>query len=349
MKSLQLLWFLLSITFSTHAQIVGRFYYNKKWQLTKRDSAAYFRICVFDTTKRVFAGEIKDFTKDGKLVMRGSYKAGKKNGELTFYFKNGNIESTGSFVDNKRLGTWKYFYANGAIRSEVEFNDPSFRIIYFKDSTLKPLLENGNGKWIEEYEEENFSQPVINEGYFNDGKKDGEWTCHLRDGTLLYKEKYNKGRFNWGTSSRVIGKTKLNYGLPMGNHLLLHYKFGKTENFEFAKGIDFDQYPFLVPFEVSAAPIVGMQGFYQTVAEGIKYPVEARRMGIEGIVLVEFTVNIDGSLSDFRVVKGIGGGCDEEATRIIYLSQQKRKWHPGTQKGKPVKQLYTLPITFKLG
>ena len=339
----------MSITLSTHAQIVGRFYYNQKWQLTKTDSAFYFRISVFDTTNRVFAGEVKDFTKDGKLVMRGSYKAGKKNGELTFYFRSGGVESTGNFVDDKRTGIWKYFYTNGKARSEVEFNYPSFRIIYYNDSTGKSLLQNGNGKWIEEYEEENFSQPVINEGYFNNWEKDGEWTCHLKDGTLLYKEKYNKGRFNWGTSSRVIGKTKLNYGLPMGNHLLLHYKFEKTENFEFAKGTGFDQYPFLVPFEVSAAPIIGMRGFYRAIAEDMKYPLEARRMGIEGSVFVEFTVNVDGSLSDFRVVKGIGGGCDEEAIRIIYLSQEKNKWHPGMQKGKPVKQKYTLSIIFKLG
>ena len=369
MKSLQLLLFLISITLSTHAQILGRFYYNQKWQLTKSTSAVYFRVSVFDTTNRVFAGEVKDFTKDGKLVMRGSYQAGKKNGALTFYFRSGGVESTGNFVDGKRQGTWKYFYANGTVRSEVEFNDPSFRIIYFNDSTDKPLLENGNGKWIEEYEEENFSQPVINEGYVKDGKKDGEWTCHLKDGTLLYKEKYNNGKFNWGTSSRVIGKTKQNYGLPMGNHLLLHYKFEKTENFEMESGTSFKEYPFLKPIEitfpkvvssdstgehfsvveVSASPSGGMQRFYQVVGETIRYPAEARRKGIQGRVYVEFIINRDGSLSDFKIIKGIGGGCDEEAIRVIWMAQEKVKWSPGTQAGKPVPQRYTLPIIFKLG
>ena len=69
-------------------------------------------------------------------------------------------------------------------------------------------------------------------------------------------------------------------------------------------------------------------------------------MGIEGRVFVEFVIGKDGSLSDVRAVKGIGGGCDEEAVRII---QSAPAWNPGKQRGKPVKQRYTLPIVFKLG
>ena len=98
--------------------------------------------------------------------------------------------------------------------------------------------------------------------------------------------------------------------------------------------------------EESATPKGGMQAFYKFVGEKIKYPAQARRMGIEGRVFVEFVINKDGSLSDVRSIKGIGAGCDEEAVRII---QSAPAWNPGKQRGKSVKQRYTLPIIFKLG
>ena len=98
--------------------------------------------------------------------------------------------------------------------------------------------------------------------------------------------------------------------------------------------------------EDPAAPIGGMTAFYKYVGEKIKYPPQARRMGVEGRVFVEFVIDRDGSITDVRAVKGIGAGCDEEAVRIL---QAAPKWKPGKQRGKPVKQRMVLPITFKLG
>jgi periplasmic protein TonB len=98
--------------------------------------------------------------------------------------------------------------------------------------------------------------------------------------------------------------------------------------------------------EESAAPKGGIGAFYKYVQDKMKYPPQARRMGIDGKVFVEFVVNKDGSISDVRAVKGIGAGCDEEAVRVV---QSAPSWTPGKQRGKPVKQRMVLPITFKLG
>ena len=78
----------------------------------------------------------------------------------------------------------------------------------------------------------------------------------------------------------------------------------------------------------------------------MKYPSQARRMGIEGRVFVEFIVDKDGTLTNVKAIKGIGAGCDEEAERVI---KNHPKWNPGKQRGKAVKQKIVLPITFKLG
>lgn len=98
--------------------------------------------------------------------------------------------------------------------------------------------------------------------------------------------------------------------------------------------------------EESATPQGGMQAFYEYVGKKLKYPAQARRMGIEGKVFVEFVINRDGSIQDVKAIKGIGAGCDEEAVRVI---QSAPSWKPGKQRGKPVRQRMVLPITFKLG
>ncbi len=98
--------------------------------------------------------------------------------------------------------------------------------------------------------------------------------------------------------------------------------------------------------EESAEPKGGMPAFYKFVGEKIKYPAQARRMGVEGRVFVEFVVNRDGSIVDVRSIKGIGAGCDEEAVRIV---QSAPAWKPGKQRGKAVRQKMVIPIIFKLG
>jgi TonB family protein len=98
--------------------------------------------------------------------------------------------------------------------------------------------------------------------------------------------------------------------------------------------------------EESAMPIGGMNSFYKYIGENIKYPAEARRFGVEGKVFVQFIIDKDGSIKDPKIIKGIGAGCDEEVLRLI---KGASRWNPGVQRGKPVKQRYTMPINFSLG
>jgi protein TonB len=79
--------------------------------------------------------------------------------------------------------------------------------------------------------------------------------------------------------------------------------------------------------------------------ENIKYPQMARESGIQGTVYVTFVVEPSGSVSDVRVLRGIGGGCDEEAIRVI---QSMPKWTPGKQRGKSVRVQFNMPIKFTL-
>jgi protein TonB len=83
----------------------------------------------------------------------------------------------------------------------------------------------------------------------------------------------------------------------------------------------------------------------QYLNDNIKYPQMARESGIQGRVFVTFVVEKNGSVTDVKVLRGIGGGCDEEAIRVI---QNMPKWEPGKQRGKPVRVQFNMPILFKL-
>lgn len=79
--------------------------------------------------------------------------------------------------------------------------------------------------------------------------------------------------------------------------------------------------------------------------ENIVYPQMARESGIQGTVYVTFVVERNGNVTDVRVLRGIGGGCDEEAVRVI---KAMPKWNPGKQRGKPVRVQFNMPIKFTL-
>jgi TonB family protein len=89
----------------------------------------------------------------------------------------------------------------------------------------------------------------------------------------------------------------------------------------------------------------GEMAMYQYLAENIRYPREAKKNGVSGRVLVTFVIERDGSVTEVRVLRGIGGGCDEEAVRVV---KAMPRWTPGIQKGKPVRVQYNIPIKFTL-
>jgi len=89
----------------------------------------------------------------------------------------------------------------------------------------------------------------------------------------------------------------------------------------------------------------GINAFGKFLATNIRYPKDAREKNIQGRVIATFVVEKDGSLSDFKVLRGIGYGCDEEAIRVLKLSPE---WKPGTQNGRVVRVQYSVPISFTL-
>lgn len=81
------------------------------------------------------------------------------------------------------------------------------------------------------------------------------------------------------------------------------------------------------------------------LAKNLRYPIQAVDDGIQGTVYVNFVVKTNGSLTDIKILRGIGGGCDEEALRVV---KKMPAWNPGYQNGRNVPVRYTLKVDFKI-
>ncbi|MCF8405834.1 MAG: TonB family protein [Bacteroidales bacterium] len=90
----------------------------------------------------------------------------------------------------------------------------------------------------------------------------------------------------------------------------------------------------------------GEEAFREFLRSNLNYPEEAKTKGIEGTVYVEFIVNEDGSIDKITIVRSVSKLLDEEALRVIKLTNGK--WIPGSQRGKLVKVSMTIPVKFKL-
>jgi periplasmic protein TonB len=97
--------------------------------------------------------------------------------------------------------------------------------------------------------------------------------------------------------------------------------------------------------EVLPNPPGGMQGWGKYLQKNLKYPPIARENNITGRVIMSFVVEKNGQLTDIKVLRGIGGGCDEEAVRVL---KNAPAWEPGKQNGRSVRVAYTMPIFFQL-
>ncbi len=103
--------------------------------------------------------------------------------------------------------------------------------------------------------------------------------------------------------------------------------------------------PVLTIVEEMPSFVGGEEARLKFLAGNLVYPTQASETGIQGTVYVSFIVDSKGHITDAKVLRGIGGGCDEEALRVVRMMPN---WHPGKQNGKQVRVQYQMAIQFKL-
>lgn len=98
---------------------------------------------------------------------------------------------------------------------------------------------------------------------------------------------------------------------------------------------------------VKPEPLNGLKEFQDRWSKKVKYPQEALKKKIQGMVFIEFIVKADGSIVDANVKRGLGYGCDEAALKG-FEELSTEGWKPGVRLGHPVKVKMVLPFFFRI-
>jgi TonB family protein len=208
-----------------------------------------------------------------------------------------------------------YYQKNGTI---IEQGDYSSLFPEKKHGHFIAYLENGAK--LSEYNCVNDTIQGEAVDYYPSGKikmkynylnnlKDGNSFEYLENDSLLYKRIFKRG-------------------------VLLSVSAGQSDPY----------LPLMVVDEMPDFP-GGDEARIDFLSKNLHYPAYARDEDIEGTVYIEFVVEIDGSLTNIKVKRGIGGGCDEECLRVLKLMPN---WKPGKQKGRLARVQYMIPMKFIL-
>lgn len=89
----------------------------------------------------------------------------------------------------------------------------------------------------------------------------------------------------------------------------------------------------------------GENAMMKFLSDNIVYPEVSRKAGIQGVIYANFIIEVDGSLSNIKILRGLNQECDEEVIRVISMMPN---WTPGMQRGKPVRVYFNLPVRLSL-
>jgi TonB family protein len=302
------------VSFSKSSSPSDTIYYNKYWKETTKNNSTYYRL----TNKDNGLYAVKDYYSNGALQMEGSYSSLKrdiKEGKFTWYYKNGNISKVCEYINNEIYGVNKSYYESGQIKEEgyyVHGEPDGIYKSYYKSGhvDVEAFYKMGekNGVYKFYYE----SGRIYCSGMCVMGKKDGEFLYYYDEDSLLVRRKENYS----------IDELKAGYCYT-------------------PEGKDTTYFPYI---EIPEFP-GGEKSMKGYLAQELSYPEDARESGIEGRVVVRFTVLKTGKIDSIEILKGVYPSLDEMA---CYVVRMMPRWEPGKQEGIPVNVWYNLPIMFKL-
>ncbi len=266
-------------------------------------------------TARLPHGTVRYYYLDGNLAAEAAHQKGVREGETTYFYPGGNTRGTGSYSQDQQVGQWQWWYANGKPKLVQHYPEavkpyhpdpaPKYRTESFWDSTGTPVLTNGTGAYVGYYDN---GRPE-EKGQFQNGYRQGQWTGYHENGQLYYEEEWRAGELVSGKSYSEDGAQSYSYRQPAEMPTYLG----------------------------------GLPGLTRYLSRTMKYPAAARKARIQGEVIVGFTVDRQGTVTDAKVLKPLFPDCDEEALRVV---RGMEKWQPGKFRGQPLLVSYALPMRF---
>jgi TonB family protein len=355
-KYVLLFLFVISISYQAHSQKRAVTFYDSAWALTSKERGVYYRVGIIDTLHYQYYGEVAEFYKNGKRLMRGNFKASIKQDTFFFYYPSGQLETKGVYRNNVRKGIWTNYYESGSVKERLEFDDEFVAVKEYYDENGTPKIVDGNGEWKAAYDVEPTKVLSI-KGNFVAGRRSGEWTYQLvdkahGDATLYCTETFKDGQF---TSGKMYADSKR--GESMDRPQMFIYpeltRMRNWDKWEVTPYVSRKDYPYLSFLgedveEIPPSYKGGLAAMAEFVGKNLHYPPDARQKGKQGTVFVTFHINADGTIDkeSVSVLKSVYPSLDAEAVRVV---KKLPPWIPATKLGKPVRSQSVMPIKFLLG
>ena len=218
------------------------------------------------------------------------------------------------------------------VYSVIDFSDSS-EIKDLANKKIYPEIMHGSFQTF-------YHDTLLAEGFYKFGMKDSIWKDYnLQNGSLKSIGTYYYGKKDgmWTYNS--------NSGTPVRK---VNEFSGETTILDSVLHVEEKDNRIYQSCDVPPKYRSGDNELMEFLARSIKYPKHAKENNIQGRVYVTFVIDQSGKVVQPKILRGIGGGCDEEALRVINLLDLNNSWQPGYQNGEAVMFQYILPIISSL-
>jgi antitoxin component YwqK of YwqJK toxin-antitoxin module len=299
-------------------------------QVATKDAADYVRIIQAPDSGETYFN-LQEFYVDGKQKTLGKVSAFDPQlvyqGMLIEFGENGKRKSIVTYKSGILLGMGYSYFSNGKLERQLEYlpYEPNltnfmgtafpvnsmlilpYKLIYQGDSLGNAFVKDGNGHLVHHLKIG--KDEFVEEGNFKDGFKQGVWTGKSTSGLISFIETYEKNKLVSGISK--------------------------------ADGITYSYTKIIDPPSYKG----GIVGWYNDLSRASKYPYSGREEDGFGIVKTSYNIDIDGSITDVKIVESLYPALSEEAKRTLFNA---KKWVPGKVRGIPVKVNHVLPFKYSL-
>jgi len=322
-------------------------------------------------------GDFTDYYPNGNKKRLRHFEKGEELPGATLWYENGNLKTETEPAGVHGLSE-KNYYENGQLKlhripkglgyydeTEYDTDGKLVRKLETNDEgrgTETLYYKNGAAKQIRTFLARRLEEKIA--AYYPNGKPyfsketspgdDGPITTYVECRDSTGKLLTQKGKGYWTEYSDDFSykalQGKVARGMPdsIWNRAYTATE-GEYETFSHGKKIKSEAYGTSAndsaTFDKAPEFSGGLDGFLNFLARNVRYPATAREQNITGRVIITFTVEKDGSLTNVAVARDIGGGCGAEAARVIRSSP---RWIPGTLKGSPVRVKFSVPVSFSI-
>lgn len=284
-----------------------------------KDSADYIRIIrAPEQGQKLYT--LQEYYHNGNLKRTGQVVAPtlvlRFEGKTTTYYEDGGKEAISHYRKNRPAGLAERYYRNGQLKEQLHYEtdtaglpgaEPVIYVNNLYDSLGTAMVTDGNG--YASYLSN--KDRDIEEGSIIAGLRSGVWKGNFQGQRYTFEETYEQGKLISGISKDSVGNT-----------------------FPYTRGYVGPEFP------------GGMKEFYTRIARNYRYPQEAVQQRVNGELHIKFVVDTTGKPDNIQVIRDLGYGTGEEATRV--LEHMDDRWHPGRVRGVPVRVSQTLPIRLRV-